>query len=354
MGVLEKGRLEKERQITEEGERVERRERKGKKARDMEEDDHEGGAFGGDDQLVVVPGEEITRGNGFLRGHGTFVAALDGPEEGDGDDDDMQVIEEEGDGDGERVKLIASVAGVVTRINRLISVRPVQSRYNGEVGDVVIGRIVEVGNKQWKVDLGSRQPGKLMLGSINLPGGALRRRTLEDQLQMRSLFTENDLVSAEVSSFQHGGSGVAIHTRSMRYGKLENGVLVQVPSSLIKRLNQHFCTLPCGVDAIFGLNGRIWLTATREKGQDDVDKVAQSRMTDEMEAENKRHADRVLSPAIRLAISRVRNSVLVLVESNKVLSPQSVTEVFDRSVKLGLSPAAMLVPEASDLIFGSD
>ena len=60
--------------------------------------------------------------------------------------------------------LVASVAGVVERVNKLICVRPLRSRwvgswgtydvhlcsalitfrYNGEIGDVVVGRIIEV------------------------------------------------------------------------------------------------------------------------------------------------------------------------------------------------------------------
>lgn len=35
----------------------------------------------------------------------------------------------------------------------------------------------------------------LQLASVNLPGGVQRMRTYEDQLQMRSLYTENDLIS---------------------------------------------------------------------------------------------------------------------------------------------------------------
>ena len=34
-----------------------------------------------------------------------------------------------------------------------------------------------------------------MLSSVNLSGGVQRRRTFEDQLNMRSLFKENDLIS---------------------------------------------------------------------------------------------------------------------------------------------------------------
>mmetsp|Transcript_2453 Transcript_2453/g.4065 ORF Transcript_2453/g.4065 Transcript_2453/m.4065 type:complete len:315 (+) Transcript_2453:238-1182(+) len=297
------------------------------------------------EDLVMLPGEEIARGGGFLRGHGTYVEA--DIEQEESDDDEGEVLDDDAMEGGRNNRLVASVAGVVMRVNKLISVRPVQSRYSGDIGDVVIGRIALVGNKQWRVDLGARQLGVLMLGSINLPGGALRRRTLEDQLQMRTLFQENDLVSAEVSSFyQHGG--MAIHTRSMRYGRLENGVLVSVPPSLIKRLSQHFCSLPCGVDAIFGLNGRIWLTCSR--GEQDAVWAEQARMTEQMEEDNKQHAAKEIGTKVREAISRVRNSITVLSCAGRLISPASVMDVYDRSVKQNLVPKAMLAPQTEALL----
>ena len=78
--------------------------------------------------------------------------------------------------------LFASVAGVVERVNKLISVTPVKTRYNGEIGDVVVGRIVEVQQKRWKVDINSRLVAVLMLSSVNLPGGELRRGSAEEEL----------------------------------------------------------------------------------------------------------------------------------------------------------------------------
>lgn len=46
-------------------------------------------------------------------------------------------------------------------------------RYVGEVGDVVIGRITELGNKRWKVDANTVLDAALMLSCVNLPGGEL-------------------------------------------------------------------------------------------------------------------------------------------------------------------------------------
>ena len=78
--------------------------------------------------------------------------------------------------------LFASVAGVVERVNKLIIVTPVKTRYNGEIGDVVVGRIVEVQQKRWKVDINSRLVAVLMLSSVNLPRGELRRGSAEEEL----------------------------------------------------------------------------------------------------------------------------------------------------------------------------
>ena len=38
-------------------------------------------------------------------------------------------------------RLIGTVSGVVERVDKLITARPMKTRYTGEVGDVVVGRI---------------------------------------------------------------------------------------------------------------------------------------------------------------------------------------------------------------------
>lgn len=186
---------------------------------------------------LVAPGDVITRDTGFMRGHGTYMSQ------------------------GEEV-LCASVAGVVERVNKLISVTPTKTRYNGEIGDVVVGRIVEVQQKRWKVDINSRLDGVLLLSSVNLPGGELRRRGAEDELSMRKYLNEGDLVSAEVQNIYNDGS-LSMHTRSLKYGKLGQGCLIRVSPSLIKRRKTHFHALPMGTSVILGNNGLVWLYPSR-------------------------------------------------------------------------------------------
>lgn len=159
--------------------------------------------------------------------------------------------------------LYSSVAGVVQRVNKLITVTPLKTKYQGEIGDVVVGRITEVQQKRWKVDVNSRLDALLSISAVNLPGGELRRRSAEDELAMRNYLCEGDLISAEVQNV-HSDGAVVLHTRSLRYGKLSQGSLLKVSPSLVKRRKTHFLRLPCGVNVILGNNGYIWISPGSE------------------------------------------------------------------------------------------
>ena len=69
-----------------------------------------------------------------MRGHGTYMK----------DDDDSTA---KGASSSSSSVLTASVAGVVQRVNKLISVTPLKTKYQCEIGDVVVGRITEVINR---------------------------------------------------------------------------------------------------------------------------------------------------------------------------------------------------------------
>lgn len=67
----------------------------------------------------------------------------------------------------------ASVVGFVTKVNNLFLVQPIKSRYIGDIGDVVVGRITAVESNRWRVDINSTLDAMLPLTSVNLPGGEL-------------------------------------------------------------------------------------------------------------------------------------------------------------------------------------
>ncbi len=65
-------------------------------------------------------------------------------------------------------------------------------------------------------------------------------------------------MQAEVQAVHQDGL-VLLHTRSSRYGLLENGQIVQVSSCLVKQQRQHMASLDNGIGIILGCNGLIWV-----------------------------------------------------------------------------------------------
>lgn len=126
---------------------------------------------------LILPGQLISEDLQFLNGHGTFRDS----------------------------GIYSSICGTLKRTNKLISVKPLKTRFNGEIGDVVIGRILEISGNRWKVDIKARQDAILNLSSISLPGGIQRRKTVDDEQEMKSFFKPGDLIVAEVSQFSSEG-----------------------------------------------------------------------------------------------------------------------------------------------------
>lgn len=377
----------------------------------------------------VLPGQVLATSHsetdgGFLRGHGTYIELV--PDENDDDDDlddegnihgggmagmskkkgkgssgwgndnsnvVMQADDGNKDGKGddndndEHVqdlpkgpqRLIASVAGTVERVNKLISVIPLSpSIYTGQVGDLVVGRIAGVGGSRWKVSLtcsaptsagsnGSMKEGQLPLSGVNLPGGVQRIRTSEDVLAMRNLFKEGDLLTCEIQQVQKEGT-LILHTRSLRYGKLDNGVLVTVPPSLVGRRKNHFVTLTGlsrksttdtsmdvdeeegggDVDVYLGLNGGIWIQRTVPTEWENsirADQDERAPLAETLQKLRLRHATTRVSRSMRESIARVRNSIECLRLVHCQITPDTIEIVVKASLDEGVRVADMILPE---------
>ncbi|KAI6001189.1 exosome complex exonuclease rrp4 [Pisolithus albus] len=273
----------------------------------MDLDDLETGEY-----RLTCPGETITSAHDFMRGHGTYV------------DDEL---------------VIASVAGTIQRVNKLVTVRAARSRYNAEVGDLVVGRITEVQPRRWKVDANSRQDAVLMLSSVNLPGGVQRRKLESDELQMRTFFEEGDLLVAEVQAFFADGA-MSLHTRSLKFGKLRNGQLVVVPPVLVRRLKSHFIALPCGVDLILGLNGYIWVCKhVRDADHGDEGFDAEAVYSNQND---------VIDDPTRLAISRVSSIIRVLADHFVPLTDTLFLEAYNWLIEQEVNTKDLILGDLGD------
>lgn len=149
--------------------------------------------------------------------------------------------------------------------------------------------------------------------------GELRRRSAEDEQMMRKFLQEGDLVSAEVQNV-HGDGSLSLHTRSLKYGKLAQGILVKVFPSLIKRCKTHFHNLTCGASVILGNNGFIWISPTINTDVEGSGGFAQN-------------LSEPVPRSDREVIVRLRNCILALAQCKMMLFDTSIQYAYDESLK---------------------
>mmetsp|Transcript_5965 Transcript_5965/g.19383 ORF Transcript_5965/g.19383 Transcript_5965/m.19383 type:complete len:362 (+) Transcript_5965:165-1250(+) len=265
--------------------------------------------------VVVLPGEGVSgsaSGGSSIRGHGSYTSSG---------------------------RLRASVAGCVERVDKVVTVRGVGGRYVGEVGDLVVGVVREVGHKSWKVDIGATRLATLTLSGVHLPNDAQRIRTRQDALAMRELFDVDDVLVAEVRAVKGDGT-THLQTRANRYGRLANGALVKVRASLVRRLPAHFATVK-NVDVALGNNGFVWLQ--RRIPQAWIDDVATSGGGGSGEIDAKlsadawkglrdKHADTPLTHADARSLRRAANAVTVLGHHGASVTPATIAHLYDLSL----------------------
>ncbi|POR38649.1 Exosome complex component rrp4 [Tolypocladium paradoxum] len=280
---------------------------------------------GGDDEGaggILTPGAVITSNPQWMRGHGTFIPL--------GSTD-----------------ITSSLAGTLTRTNKLLSVRPLRARYTPEIGDLVVGRIAEVQAKRWRVDVAASQLAVLQISAINLPGGILRKRTETDELQIRSFFAEGDLVVAEVQQLHQDGAA-SLHTRSLKYGKLRNGVFVSASGTGgggggVVRAKRQLWTVDAAnaagkVDVLLGVNGYIWISKHVES---DVAAEAAgiNRMEESVSSNVYSSQNDYMDVATMREIARFRSVILALVENGLPVDEETVTKAYGEAVEIGRESA---------------
>lgn len=250
------------------------------------------------------------------------------------------------------------MAGTLQKTNKLLSIWPLRARYTPEIGDLVVGRIVEVQTKRWKVDLSAPLLAHLPLSAINLPGGILRRRTSTDELAIRTFFSEGDLLVAEVQSIHQDGSA-SLHTRSLKYGKLRNGVFLAVSGTgggggRVVRARRQVWTVSTGngggdVDVVLGVNGYIWICAhsssttagssASTEANTNTNTVPTShvpitRLEDSVSSAIFSNRNDFIAPATRREIARLVGCVRALVRAGVRVDEEMVMRAYEAALDL--------------------
>lgn len=266
---------------------------------------------------IITPGQTVTDDPQWMRGHGTFAA-------------------------DESAAIRSTLAGTLQKTNKLLSIVPLRARYTPEIGDLVVGRVVEVQSRRWKVDVAAPVLANLLLSSINLPGGILRKRTSVDELNIRAYFSEGELVVAEVQTLYQDGSA-SLHTRSLKYGKLRNGYFMAVSgmgggAGVVRAKRQIFTLQTAGrggeVDIVLGVNGYIWIAkhSTEEKKEEvGLNRLEETASTSMYSSQNDD-----IPTETRKEISKIAGCIRALVEGGVKVEEETVRRAYDAALDLDL------------------
>ena len=177
---------------------------------------------------LVVPGELIAEGSYEV--HGPFVAS------------------------GKRyyAKVLSVVVVEKAKQVRLI---PLKRAYIPNEGDLVVGKVIDIGPTFWLVDINSPYTALLLISEIS-------PRLSPQQKEMSEIFRVGDLIAAKVLSFDFTHDPL-LTVKEPKLGRIARGLLVEVAPARVSRVIgkkgqvADYLSETLGVELIVGRNGRV-------------------------------------------------------------------------------------------------
>ncbi len=187
---------------------------------------------------LVVPGTLLAQGP-FKNGRGTFK-------------------------EGNRV--YSTVVGLVEIRNDAIRVIPLEGPYIPEVGDNVIGKIVDVRFSNWSVDIGAPYEANLRVQD------ASEERIDVAKTDLKRIFDIGDIIYAKIKAYNEINQ-IDLTTRGMpfRGGPLRGGQIVEITPYKVPRLIGkggsmiNMIKKLTGTRIIVGQNGWVWVSGRKEE-----------------------------------------------------------------------------------------
>lgn len=188
------------------------------------------------DRDIVVPGDLLAEGMSFLPSGKAF---------------------REGD------KIYAATVGLASIKGRVLKVIPLAGRYMPKKGDVIIGRITNIGYSGWMLDVNSSY-----LADMNI--GEASSKYIERDAELSKFFDIGDYVLAEVIKITEN-KFIKITAKRRPYRKLKGGNIIEVSPTKIPRIIGKAGSMIkmlkdlSGCDINVGQNGLVWIKGTPEK-----------------------------------------------------------------------------------------
>ena len=150
---------------------------------------------------LVTPGDLVAEGN-YIAGENTFK---------------------------ENEKLYATRVGLVEYEERKVSVVALKSFYIPEVGDTVIGKVVELTLGGWILDVDAPYPAVLRASDV------MERSYRPQKNELSSIFDVGDLVIAKIVSYDRTRDPL-LTVREPGLGKITRGQIIEITSTKIPRI----------------------------------------------------------------------------------------------------------------------
>ncbi len=187
---------------------------------------------------LVVPGTLLAQGP-FKNGRGTFR-------------------------EGNRI--YSTVIGLVEVRKDMIRVIPLEGPYIPEVGDNVLGKIIDVRFSNWSVDIGAPYEANLRVQD------ATEERVDLLKTDLRKIFDIGDIIYAKIKAYNEINQ-IDLTTRGMPFkgGPLRGGQLVTITPSKVPRLIGkggsmiNMIKRLTSTRIIVGQNGWVWVSGKNEE-----------------------------------------------------------------------------------------
>lgn len=179
---------------------------------------------------IVVPGQVVAEGMDFLPANGIFR---------------------------EENKLIASQIGMLTVDKRLIKLIPLTGSYKPRKGDVVVGKVVNIGMHGWSIDI----------GHANLALLGLKDATFDfipKEADLSKYYDFDEVVAAKTSNVSKLNL-IDLTMKGPGLMKLKGGILIEINPSKVPRIigrQGSMITLvkeKTNTKIVVGQNGRVWI-----------------------------------------------------------------------------------------------
>ncbi len=183
----------------------------------------------------------------------------------------------------------STIMGLFQNKGEYIQVKALKGKYMPRSGDLVIGKVVEVGLTNWIVEIGSPY------SAVLLANNATEKRFDPVKDDARKIFDLGDIILAKIASFDRTRDP-SLLTNERGLGKLRGGRVLEIEAAHIPRVIGKKGTMINMVkrltrtQIITGQNGRVWIHG--KKPEDEL-KAIESIRKIELEAHTQGLTDRI-------------------------------------------------------------